>query len=304
MKSVLCAFVLTAVCLFAACDYVNDPYPQGNVNISDTSTCPVPSFPVLASHEKKIVIEDFTGHTCGNCPKAAKELHEIDSIYTGKIIGVAIHVGGYAVPNPGYNSSPQTAFLNDYRTEAGTLYDATFGATNFGLPQGMFNRKDYDAVNLTHLKFYPNWKTEIAGMVSQPSVLDLQLAVDYDAATRKLCVAVKDSFLTAMSGDYKLTVLLTQDSIVSWQDYVGVNKSDYVHRHVLRDVITPSGAWGETLATGPVSAGTKGVKRFAYIIPASYNSVACDASECHVVAYVYNTTTYEIIQAEEVNVVQ
>lgn len=303
MKRSLSAVVLAALCLFAACDYVDDPYPQGNVNVSDTASCPSPSFPALSNHVKKIVIEDFTGHTCGNCPKAAKELHEIDSIYPGRIIGVAIHVGGYAVPSPGYNGSSQSAFLNDYRTDAGELYDATFGATGFGLPQGMFNRKDYDAVNQTHLKFYPNWKTEIAGMVAAPSVLDLQLDVDFDMTTRKLCVAVKDSFLTAMSGNYNLTVLLTQDSIVSWQDYIGVNKSDYVHRHVLRDAITPTGAWGEPLATGPVSAGSKAVKRFAYTIPADYKGVTCDVNQCHVVAYVYNTITYEIIQAEEVEVI-
>lgn len=291
-----------SICFFAACDYIDEPYPQVNVNVSDTTTCPSPQFPVLTTHIKKILIEDFTGHTCGNCPKAAKELHEIDSIYPGQIIGMGIHVGGYALPAPGYNGSPQTAFLDDYRTTPGDLYDATFGASDFGLPQGMFNRKDYDAVNKTQLKFYPNWKTYAAGIVSESSVVDIQIDAGYDNSTRKLCVAVKDSVLTTVNGNFNLTVLLTQDSIISWQDYIGVNKSDYVHRHVLRDAITPSGAWGESLVTGSLNAGTKAIKRFAYTIPSAYKSVTCDVNQCHVIAFIYNTATYEIIQAEEVKI--
>ncbi len=303
MKNKVFVILLAITCFYTACDYIQDPYPEVNANLSDTATCPAPQFPVLTTHIKKILIEDFTGHTCGNCPKAAKELHEIDSIYPGQIIGLGIHVGGYALPAPGYNGSDQTAFLDDYRTATGDLYDAAFGASDFGLPQGMFNRRDYDAVNKTHLKFYPNWKTYAAGIASEPSVVDIQIAADYDNTTRKLCVAVKDSVLTTVNGTFKLTVLLTQDSIISWQDYIGVNKPDYVHRHVLRDAITPSGAWGESLSTGTLNAGTKAIKRFAYIIPTDYKGVTCNINQCHIVAFIYNTTTYEIIQAEEIKVI-
>lgn len=303
MKNFLFSIVLTVSLIFSSCDYVQNPYPEANVNVSDTTTCPEPLFPTLTSHIKKILIEDFTGHTCGNCPKAAKELHDIDSIYPGKIIGLGLHVGGYAAPTPGYNGSVSTAYTADYRTTVGELYDATFGASEFGLPQGMFNRKEYDAINKTHLQFYPNWKTYIAAMIAEPSEIDLQISLDYTSATRKMCTAVRDSFLTTMSGTFKLVVLLTQDSIIDWQDYIGVNKSDYVHRHVLRDAITPLGALGELIETGTIAAGTKHIKRFAYTIPASYKGSICDVSKCHVIAFVYNTATYEIIQSEEVKVI-
>lgn len=295
--------VIALIFILVACDNIDNPYPASNVNVSDTTSCPSPVFPVVTSHIKKILIEDFTGQTCGNCPKAAKELHELDSIYPGKIIGLGIHVGGYAAPTPGYNGSPSTAFTADYRTAIGTLYDDAFRASDFGLPAGMFNRKDYDAVNLSHIKFYTNWKTYAASIVAEPAVVDLQVISNYNSSTRKMCVAVKDSFLTTMTGTYNLTVLLTQDSIVSWQYYIDVNKPDYVHRHVLRDAITPLGAWGEQIASGTINAGTKTTKRFAYTIPADYKATICNVNKCHVVAFIYNTATFEIIQAEEVKVV-
>lgn len=297
-KLLFLSFISTII--FTSCDYVDMPYPVTNANLGDTATCLTPTFPIVTIHIKKILIEDFTGHTCGNCPYAATQLHEIDSIYPGKIVGLGLHVGGLAAPSPGYSGSPSTAFTADYRTTIGDDYDATFGASAFGLPQGMFNRKDFDAVSQAHLKFFPNWKTYVAGIVAEPSVVDLQVIADFDASTRKICCSVKDSFLTTMSDTLKIVVLLTQDSIIDWQDYAGTIVSNYVHRHMLRDAITPSGAWGESLATGSIPVGTTHIKKFAYTVPASYKSIVCDENQCHLIAFIYKVRTYEIIQVEEI----
>lgn len=297
-KIILSLFV---ACIFlSSCDFVGNPYPEVNANLGDTASCPDPVFPIVTVHIKKILIEDFTGHTCGNCPKAAKKLHEIDSIYPGKIVGLATHVGSFAAPTPGYSGSPTTAFLADYRTSVGDDYDFTFGASAFGLPQGMFNRKDFDAVAQTHLKFYPNWQAYAASIVAEPSVVDLQMIADFNTSTRKICCSVKDSFLTTMSDTLKMVVLLTQDSIIDWQDNIGTITSTYVHRHMLRDAITPSGAWGESLISGSIPAGTTHIKKFAYTVPAAYNSIACDENQCHLIAFIYKVSTYEIIQVEEI----
>ncbi len=299
MKKILFISIFTAT-LLASCDYESNPYPEKNENSADTTSCASPTFPTVTSHIKKILIEDFTGHTCGNCPRAAIELHEIDSIYPGHIVGLATHVGSFAAPTPGYSGSPSTAFTADYRTSVGDEYDATFGASDFGLPQGMFNRKEFDPIAQTHLKFFPNWKAYAASIVSEASVVDLQVMADFDASTRKICCSVKDSFLTTMSDTLKMVVLLTQDSIIDWQDYIGVITSTYVHRHMLRDAITPSGAWGESLASGAIPLGTKHIKKFAYTLPSAYKSIPCDANQCHLIAFIYKVRTYEIIQVEEI----
>jgi hypothetical protein len=299
-KKLLFLSFISAI-IFSSCDFVENPYPETNANLGDTASCPTPSFPAVTAHIKKILIEDFTGHTCGNCPRAAKELHEIDSIYPGKIVGLALHVGStFAAPAPGYGSTTPPAFMADYRTTAGDDYDFVFGASDFGLPQGMFNRKEYDAVAQTHLKFYPNWKTYAASIVAEPSVVDLQIAVDFNSTTRKICCAIKDSFLTTTTDTLKMVVLLTQDSIVDWQDNVGVITSSYLHRHMLRDAITPSGAWGESLVSGSIPVGTTHIKKFAYTVPADYKSIPCDVNHCHLIAFIYKVRTYEIIQVEEI----
>lgn len=302
MKKILFLSFISTI-IFTSCDFVGNPYPVTNANLGDTTSCPDPTFPVVTAHIKKILIEDFTGHTCGNCPRAADTLASIDNLYPGKIVALAIHAGSFAAPAPGYAGSPSTAFLADYTTSVGDDYDATFGASAFGLPQGMFNRKEFDAITQTHLKFFPNWKTYVAGIVGEPSVVDLQMIANFDLSTRKICLSVKDSFLTTMSDTLKMVVLLTQDSIISWQDNVGVITSTYVHRHVLRDAITPSGAWGEALISGSIPVGTTHIKKFAYTIPADYKGIPCDVTQCHIIAFIYKVSNYEVIQVEEIELI-
>ena len=306
MKKLIHLALLFTISMLASCDYVSNPYPPKNANLGDSASCPTPTFPTLTTHVKKILIEDYTGHICGNCPAAAIKLHEIDTTYPGQIIGVAVHPigGGLADPTPGYNGSPSTAFTADFRTTAGNEYDGVFGAGSFGLPEGMFNRKDFNATTQTHLKQLSNWSSYVAGIIGETSVVDLQLITDYDASTQKLCTSVRSSFLTNVSGTYNLVLLLTQDSIIDWQyENTAGNIPNYVFNHMLRDALTPSGAWGETIVTGSAVTGATNTMRFAYTIPAQYNNIPCDVNQCHVVAFIYNTATYEIIQSEEADVI-
>ncbi len=310
MKKIIYLTTIFLGVLIASCDYVGNPYPTRNVNLGDTSTCPAPTFPTVTSHVKKILIEDYTADRCPNCPRAARILHVIDSTYPGKIIGLAAHVSSsLASPLPGFGG-PSYSFIDDYRTSVGNIYDALLINGNNGLPQGMINRKDYDAVNLTHRKFYLNWQAFVNGIIAEPSVVDLQININYDASTRKICCAVRDSFLSSVPGTFRLVGLITQDSIIGWQDDIdhGI-VSNYVFNEMLRDAITPTGAWGELLVTGSASAGLKHINKFAYNVPSGYSSPAagstpipCDVNKCHIVAFIYNTATYEIIQSEVVKI--
>ena len=299
MKKLFFLFIILSL-TFASCDFVGNPYPEKNANVADTTSCPTLTFPaVTASGYKKILVEDYTGHTCGNCPRAADTLLALEADYPGKLIPLALHVGsGFAAPAPGHLGSPSSAFLDDYRTTAGESYDAVFGATAFGLPAGMFSRKDYPISD--NIKFYLNWRSFLSSILSETATVDLQIALNYDPSTRKVCFATKDSFLTSYSDTLNIVVLLTQDSIISWQDVFGVNSSTYVFNHMLRDAITPAGAWGESLVSGAITAGTTHIKKFAYTIPAAYTSIPCDENKCHLIAFIYKVRTYEIIQVEEI----
>jgi len=313
MKKVVYFIFISLGVIATSCNYVSNPYPEQNANLGDTSTCGTPTFPtVINPRIKKILIEDFTGHTCGNCPLGALKLTYLDTTYPGHIIGMAEHVGSYAAPANGFNSSPAYAYPADLRCATGNDYETFFNPYAYGLPAGMINRRDHDAVNLSHFKFYgTQWTPLVSSIINDPSEVDLQIHIDYDLATRKICCGIRDSFLTNRTDSLRLAVVLVQDSIkssstepnVGWQYNVTANDSSYVFNHVLRDAITPAGSWGELLTTGNTPVGTMHIKKFAYTIPASINNIICNPTHCRIIAYIYKTSDYEIIQSEEAKVI-
>ena len=70
--------ILSAAFVYQSCDYVINAVPASQ-NSGSSSTGSTTIY-------RKVLIEDYTGHKCGNCPAAARELHKLDSIYTGKIV--------------------------------------------------------------------------------------------------------------------------------------------------------------------------------------------------------------------------
>ena len=187
-KKIFFLVAVTFSAAFSSCDFVQNPYPETNANIADTASCVTLTFPSVAvSGYKKILLEDYTGHTCGNCPRAADTLLALEADYPGKLVPLALHVGStFAAPAPGHLGSPSTAFLDDYRTTAGEDYDAVFGASSFGLPAGMFSRKDYPISD--NIKFYLGWRAFLSTIVSETATVDLQIARDFDPSTRKICL--------------------------------------------------------------------------------------------------------------------
>lgn len=300
-KLLFILFASITILSFNACDYIGNPTPPSNANISDTSSCTSPVFPIITSHVKKILIEDYTGHTCTNCPRAAQKLHDAVVAYPGKVIGLGIHVGTtFASPVPPGtppSGAPAGSYTNDFRTPIGDIYDGFFRMTAGGLPKLMVNRTPYNATTFSHRIEWFQVADAVAAVVNESPTVELQIINDFNPASKKLCTHIKTEFLTANTGTFKLAVLLVQDSITGWQFDAGVNKPTYVHRHVLRDAI--NSAWGDTIAIGTIPAATISTTKFAYNIPNDFKNIPTDMHHMYVVAFVYDATTYEVLQAEE-----
>ena len=304
MKKAIFTSLISASLLFASCDYVSNPYPEKNANISDTATCLTVSFPVVTSHIKKLLIEDYTGHTCPNCPRAARALDTFQTQHPGRVIILSVHAGNdFAAPSPGFEGTTPNDFTEDFRTTVSNTYDAFFKCSTSGLPILLENRKEYTSVDLTHLKRYFNLTTDAIPYLAESSSVDLQINLNYDATSRKVCCAIRDSFLTAVNGNFKMAVLLIQDSLVADQKDIDHGLvPNYVFNNMLRDAITPTGGWGETLVTGGAVSGLTQIRHFAYTLPDSFNNITCVPKNCKIVAFIYNTATWEIIQAEEASI--
>lgn len=294
-KHFLYFFLLFAAAAFQSCDYVSNP------NETNTSGGGPADSTV---HTRGVLVEDYTGHKCPNCPQAAIAAEQLKQTYGEKVVVVSVHAGFFAVPTTPAGA-PAGSFLNDYRTTAGTAYDSPtyFGISNVGNPNGMINRKDYTPSTTTHVKAYGTWPTEVAALMALPAVADIHISNTYNSFTRNLSINVSSEFVsdTLTSGSYKLIVMITQDSIVDWQVDGSVNNPDYVHHYMLRDNV--NGTWGEDLVTGTITPNAPITKNYTYTLPASYLGTPCDENHCYVVAFIYNTANYEVIQANEAKII-
>lgn len=272
--------LLGAIFLFFSCDKVELPYVNSPAGGGDT----------LAAKIRKVLIEDFTGHKCGNCPAAATTIQTIKQIHGKKVISIAVHANFYAIPG----SPPYTY---DFRTNEGNDYDAFFQPPNF--PNGMINRRGYPN---NHWKNVGNWADTVSAILAIPPDVNIKIISNYNTSTRLLTTHIKTEFLNSLNGSYKLVVLLTEDSIVKPQKFYTppVDSLTYVHRYVLRDGIT--GSWGDALNTASVAAGDTIVKSYQYTLPATFpatNGIVPNENQCYIVAYIYDASTYEVLQVEE-----
>ena len=144
---------------------VVDTLPFIDTTISkDTTPVKEPEIPKDSiypiDYENRVFLEDYTGHTCGNCPYAAQEIKKLETQYGKKIIAMAVHVGEFAKPSPNPN---KTSFKADFRTTIGNSLDDKFKATNAGLPKGTINRIKFTGSPL--LINYTEWNQRVASLL-------------------------------------------------------------------------------------------------------------------------------------------
>ena len=123
------AACLTAVLGISGCDTVDQPFKNA-INVDWAS---VVYGDTVRQTESTVYIEDFTGHTCKNCPKATKVLVKLDSLYGDRVVPLAIHARSSGFSNA------DTSYPTDFSTpESESLWNY-FGPP-IGLPNGMVQR--------------------------------------------------------------------------------------------------------------------------------------------------------------------
>ena len=272
MKYLAYILPLAAAFAFSACDNVDDDERWNEKVEVDT--------------KKNVLIEDFTGQKCVNCPNASKLIHELQSGNIGQhVIAVSIHGGSmsYSVDKLPFGLA----------TEIGEEYNTHWGVKTW--PNGMVDRKD-------GLQEYTQWETSVAQRLKLEPAVDISISTDYDGnltdatwGTSTVNVTLDETIDGALRNAH-LNVWLTESNITAMQlQPDGSNKTDYVHNHVLRHVLTP--AYGEV-----VSADAEGHATWTatYDVPKVYGKGSkTNLIMMHVVAFVTNDETGEVLQVVE-----
>ena len=175
-----------------------------------------------AEVKKHVLIEDFTGQRCVNCPNAATMIEKLQEQYgEDNIIAVGIYGGDF-----GYTTVAQGHQPLSLTTETGNSYYATWGVR--AQPSGMV---DLFGGVLTNLVY---WAAYVNGMINREPTVMITPTTTYDEVSRNLKVNVNVAGLKTLSGA-KLQVWLVEDNIKDMQLMPnGSVNNDYIHKHVFR----------------------------------------------------------------------
>ncbi len=245
----------------------------------------IPPFEAPVS-DRVILLEELTGVSCQNCPKGAATAQGLaTSVFPGQVVVVAVHGGFLSDPL----SQSQFDFRND---DAEELED--YLKPWLGKPAATINRIQFDTESNFGIDDPDKWQGYVADVLERPHVMELQLASEFNENTRELTVNVGAIPLEDMTGNFRVTVMLTEGGIIDAQLDGAVIIDDYEHNHVLRDIITE--VEGTSLATSL----TKNE-----VLNRTYTSIvdpSWDVDHMYVVAAVANVDGgKEVLQAAEIH---
>lgn len=193
-----------------------------------------------AEVNRPVLIEDFTGQACVNCPNATAAIHELQETYGEEnVIAVAIHCGPFAH----LRSNMGNAFLSDLGTKLGDEYythwniEAQPGVKiNRGAP--IYDTNQYAAAVANELKKTSTVHFDAVEFSNNAVLVDLSSS---DRVEGRLQVWIVEDSINA------------KDPQTKYQQFMpdGSRRQDYVHNHVFRASLT-NDAYGEpvTLEAG------------------------------------------------------
>lgn len=237
---------------------------------------------------KTVVLEDFTGVGCPNCPNAGEIAHGLKNLMGDKLILVELHPDeNSAVARLTVPRSPEDA---DLRNAMATVY-ATFWKVE-GLPAGLINRKQASGETLPRAR----WRGQAISVYGEVPVATIEATALLSGSS--IAVSASGAFSQAYTAEEGLHVLamVLEDGFSVTQAVSGEEQTGFAHNHVLR--ATVGDVWGnKVLDAGDIASGTN----FTYSGNVSVNSV-WKTADLSVAVFLCDAKTKEILNAVQVKV--
>jgi hypothetical protein len=251
--------------------------------------------PLATPQNHVVLIEEFTGVSCVNCPAGHDVTKSILLNNPNRVIAALIHAGFLTDPHP--NS---TQVFVTPETEA--LYDLMLVEA---VPSAAINRTLFEGEPRLAITNKSQWGGRVASELGNATPVNLYLHRTYDPATRQVKAYVQLRYTQSVAEANNVTVYITENDIVdpqllpdpvTGQSYV---LDTYVHQHVVRDVLSATS--GDAVQVSPPqNSGTVIVKTFVSTLSGAWN-----ADNCHIVALVHQASgTRKVLQSAEIDLVE
>ncbi len=252
--------------------------------------------PALMFSQKKVLLEEFSGAKCGNCPMGSYYVDSMANKFPN-LIPVSLHA---------YKPA-DAMFFNKI--------DTISQAYSVGAPLGAIDRVNPGGASINVAMTYPQWNNKIVTRLAVPPSVTLSVNAGWNSLNRIITATVNGAFVSNLpAADYRIGAYIVEDSVTgTGSGYDQVNfynsfsgspffgKGDpivgFVHRHVARAKLPTSWSLNNLLPMSPSSGQTFNTV-FSYTVPASYNE-----ARISVVAFVWrfssNHQTDEVLNCQD-----
>lgn len=217
--------------------------------------------------DRKVLVQEFTGQFCPNCPLGHEALDNIAKQYGKNAVIVSIHAGDMAFDDPAFG----------LKTADGDIYAKEWGIQQY--PSAVVNRKSV-------MSDRSQWQGAVfmAGLTAPKVKIALSAKLNNGKVDIKADLSAEETITNAL-----LQFMIVEDNIIALQQNGEEYIPDYIHNHVYR--------------ASPGGISSIGVS-FQNSITVEQNDFPLDPrwnpDNLKVIGYIYNSE--EVLQAEEVKV--
>lgn len=244
---------------------------------------------VIRDHSEKVVlIEEYTGQRCVNCPDAAEIIENLHSIHGDNIVAVGLH--------PSQNGFTQPLGPVNLRSKAADTYYDAFGKPQ-EFPTAVIDRTVFDGSLLQNNKLL--WGSYVEQQLKLQTPVDIAMTSEYNPANRTLRIDYSVEFTDVVGGEVSFQLWVIENKIIAPQFKHSSVEKEYEHNHVLRDAI--NGYWGDNLGNNLGKGfipGDKVEKTSTYTLDEGWV-----AENCQIVGFVYRNSDRVVLQAHLLDVI-
>jgi hypothetical protein len=246
---------------------------------------------VPSADPKKVLVEEYTGVQCTNCPDGAEILKTYEESHPTSIVIAGLHAGSLTDPVEGESKY-------DFRNgDVLNMINSYFGE-NPPKPAAAIDRVKQGGEYFITARVA--WASYIDQRVALTPPVNIDLSSKYDSAHNKVVIKVKIIYTASVNVKQHLSVWLLEDNLVDVQLYPDHHDPNYVHNHVFRDFITPTIGASILDTVDTKSPGRVYERTFIY----TPKKAEWNLNNCRIVAFVHNSESGDkaVAQVAEVKV--
>jgi hypothetical protein len=291
-------FFISVLTLLVACKETPPYINLTPSNISTDTTYLIQQIP--APQDSTVLIEDFTGVRCPNCPDAQTEAKNLMANNPERVNVITIHpsnlLNSLTTPFSKELRGDKVTSYYDFRTQAGAEIFRLIGVSN-SLPIGSINRRLFSG-ETNRVIDYQKWAANVNSELLKTTPVNIDLNC-YFTPKDSIAIDLTLTFTEVVTDSNYFSVAVVENKLKDVQERnTGTSviyDTAYTHEHILRAVVTDF--YGDLLKA-PLVKGRVFKKLLLYKIDPAWNK-----NNLKIIAFVHgNTSIKNVLHSREADV--